>query len=43
VRTKLTRYPGMIHGFFGMGPLLTQARAATREAADALRSAFGTA
>jgi acetyl esterase len=43
VRTKLTRYPGMIHGFFGMGPLLTQARAATKEAADALRSAFGTA
>ena len=43
VRTKLTRYPGMIHGFFGMGPLLTQARAATREATDALRSAFGTA
>jgi acetyl esterase len=43
VRTKLTRYPGMIHGFFGMGPLLTQARAATGEAADALRSAFATA
>ena len=43
VRTKLTRYPGMIHGFFGMGPLLTQARAATKDAADALRSAFGTA
>ena len=35
------RYPGMIHGFFGMGPLLTQARAATKEAAEALRAAFG--
>jgi len=35
------RYPGMIHGFFGMGALLTQARAATKEAAEALRAAFG--
>ncbi len=34
------RYPGMIHGFFGMGALLTQARAATKEAASALRAAF---
>jgi len=36
------RYPGMIHGFFGMGTLLTQARTATKEAASALRAAFGT-
>jgi len=36
------RYPGMIHGFFGMGTLLTQARTATKEAAGALRAAFGT-
>ncbi|HUE29729.1 MAG TPA: alpha/beta hydrolase [Verrucomicrobiae bacterium] len=36
------RYPGMIHGFFGMGALLTQARTATKEAASALRAAFGT-
>src|SRR5438477_329501 len=28
------RYPGMIHGFFGMGPLLTKAREATKEAAS---------
>jgi acetyl esterase len=35
------RYPGMIHGFFGMGALLAQARAATKEAAEALRAAFG--
>ncbi len=34
------RYPGMIHGFFGMGALLTKAREATKEAAEALRSAF---
>jgi acetyl esterase len=35
------RYPGMIHGFFGMGALLTQARVATKEATEALRAAFG--
>src|SRR5437870_452623 len=34
------RDPGMIHGFFGMGPLLTKAREATKEAASALRAAF---
>src|SRR2546426_791332 len=43
VPSKLTRYPGMIHGFFGMGALLTKAREATKEAADALRAAFRTA
>jgi len=42
VPVQLKRYDGMIHGFFGMGALLTQARTATREAADALRAAFGT-
>jgi acetyl esterase/lipase len=42
VPVVLKRYPGMIHGFFGMGALLTQARAATKEAASALRGAFGT-
>ena len=41
VAATAKRYPGMIHGFFGMGALLTQARAATREAAEALRAAFG--
>ncbi len=40
VPTELKRYPGMIHGFFGMGGLLTMARRATAEAAAALRSAF---
>jgi acetyl esterase len=39
-RVELKRYAGMIHGFFGMGALLTQARTATAEAAAALRSAF---
>src|SRR5206468_337513 len=38
---RMMRYPGMIHGFFGMGTLLTQARTATKEAASALRAAFG--
>jgi len=41
VPVRLRRYPGMIHGFFGMGALLTKAREATRDAADALRAAFG--
>src|SRR5436190_2061419 len=40
-QAHVKRYAGMIHGFFGMGPLLTQARAATKEAAEALRAAFG--
>ena len=40
VPTTLKRYAGMIHGFFGMSALLTQARVATREAADALRAAL---
>ena len=39
-RADLKRYPGMIHGFFGMGPLLTKAREATKDAASALRAAF---
>ena len=40
VPVELKRYPGMIHGFFGMGALLAGARQATAEAAAALRSAF---
>ena len=31
----------MIHGFFGMGAFLDQARAAVAEAAAALRAALG--
>lgn len=37
----VTRYHGMIRGFFGMGALLDQARAAVSEAAAALRAALG--
>jgi acetyl esterase len=40
VATEIKRYDGMIHGFFGMGGLLTVAREATADAAAALRSAF---
>src|SRR5438874_6338251 len=42
VAATAKRYPGMIHGFFGMGALLAQGRVATKEAAEALRAAFGT-
>ncbi len=41
VPVTLTRYHGMIHGFFGMGTLLDQARTAVTEAATALRAALG--
>lgn len=40
VPVKLTRYKGMIHGFFGTGSIIDQANAAIAEAAAALRSAF---
>jgi acetyl esterase/lipase len=43
VPTRLTRYDGMIHGFFGMGDVLDQAKDAMRQAAAALRQSFGTA
>src|SRR5947208_3374327 len=39
-QAHVRRYAGMIHGFFGMGPLLTKAREATKDAAEALRAAF---
>jgi acetyl esterase len=42
VPVKLTRYQGMIHGFFGMGSLIDQANSAIAEAAGALRSALAT-
>ena len=42
IPVKLTRYDGMIHGFFGMASVIYQATTAIGEAADALRSAFAT-
>ena len=43
VPTRVTRYDGMIHGFFGMTEVLDQAMDAMRESAAVLRKAFGTA
>jgi acetyl esterase len=40
VPVDLTRYGGMIHGFFSMGGRLDRGRAAVDEAARALRAAF---
>jgi acetyl esterase len=40
VPTSLTRYDGVIHGFFGMGNVIDQARTAVAQAASELRSAF---
>jgi acetyl esterase len=37
---KLTRYDGMIHGFFTMSNLLDQGKAAIRQSAETLRAAF---
>jgi acetyl esterase len=41
VSVTLTRYPGMIHGFFRMINLVDEARQARDEAAAALRKALG--
>jgi acetyl esterase len=40
VPVQLTRYDGMIHGFFMMGGILDQGRRALEQAAAALRTAF---
>ena len=40
VPVVLTRYDGMIHGFFGMGAMLPQGTSAINEAAASLRAAF---
>jgi acetyl esterase len=40
---QLTRYDGMIHGFFGMGAMLDKGRAAIQQAAAALHAAFAPA
>ncbi len=40
VPVQQTCYDGMIHGFFGMGSVLDQAKTAIGEAAGALESAF---
>jgi acetyl esterase len=41
VPTALTRYPGMVHGFFAMSGALDGGRRAIAEAADWLRGIFG--
>lgn len=40
VPAKVSRYAGMIHGFFSMGTLIPRADDAIREAAEALRAAL---
>ena len=40
VPATLTRYPGMIHGFFSLGAILDQGKHAIAEAGSALRAAF---
>jgi acetyl esterase/lipase len=40
VDVTVTRYDGMIHGFFGMGDVIPDGKAAVQEAAAALRDAF---
>ena len=42
VPVTLTRYPGMIHGFFRRTHQFDQARAAVTEVAETLKRAFGT-
>jgi acetyl esterase len=41
VATRYTNYPGVFHGFFGMGAQIPRARTAVAESCAALRQAFG--
>ncbi len=43
VAVQFRRYDGMIHGFFGMGGMIDQARTAVADAANALQSALSAA
>jgi acetyl esterase len=40
VEATVTRYDGMIHGFFGMTAAVDKAREAVAQAAEALKGAF---
>ena len=40
VAAKVTRYDGMIHGFFGMGAMMDKAKTAVAEATGSLRMVF---
>ncbi len=40
VAVQLTRYPGMIHGFFGMSSIIDQAQVAISKAGAGLRAAL---
>ena len=40
VKTQMTRYDGVFHGFFGMGAAIDKATQAMSEASTALRSTF---
>ena len=40
VKTQMTRYDGVFHGFFGMGAAIDKAKQAVDEACTALRSTF---
>ena len=41
VPARVSRYDGMVHGFFGMGAVIDRANAAVREACGHLQQAFG--
>jgi acetyl esterase len=42
VTVKVTRYPGMIHGFFQMGGVIDRGNAAIEDVAEALRTSLAT-